>query len=588
MAEVRFRDVASYVLRFWRRTPVLLAGSFLTIFAATLCDVLMPVVAGRLIDALTVGPADEAVKAAILALAAFVGLGLAAHACRLGSFKFWILLASKAMRAIVTEAFRKVQRYSADWHANSFAGATVRKISRGMWAYDEFADTVYLGFFPTTVAITGVTVLLFMRWPLMGIYVLVAVAIYVAASVLLAMRYVAPANRISNEADSAIGAAMADAIGCNATIKAFGAERREDRRFADVADHWRASVNISWGREVNVGILQSALTILLQLGLLSLGLMFWARGAATPGDVAFVMTSYFVVNGYLREIGMHVRNLQKAVNELDDIVRFDGLPLGVADRPGARPLIPAAGQIVFDDVTFRYGNQPKPLYQDFSLHIAPGERVGLVGHSGSGKSTFVKLLQRLYDLDDGRILIDGQSIADATQDSVRRAIALVPQEPILFHRSLAENIAYGRPEATMDEIVAAARQAHADAFIDQLEMGYDTLVGERGVKLSGGERQRVALARAFLADAPILVLDEATSSLDSVTEAQIQDAIQRLMHGRTTIVIAHRLSTIRRVDRILVFRDGSIVEQGTHEQLVARDDGHYRDLFTVQAEGLVG
>ena len=219
------------------------------------------------------------------------------------------------------------------------------------------------------------------------------------------------------------------------------------------------------------------------------------------------------------------------------------------------------------------------------MTIKAGERVGLVGHSGSGKTTFVKLVQRLYDVDGGRILIDGQNIADATQESLRRQIAIVQQEPVLFHRSLAENIAYSRPDASMAEIKEAARLAHAHAFIETLPAGYATLVGERGIKLSGGERQRVALARAFLADAPILILDEATSSLDSESEALVQDAMGRLMRGRTTLVIAHRLSTVRALDRILVFEGGRIVEDGGHHELLSREASIYRRLVEQQAMG---
>jgi ATP-binding cassette subfamily B protein len=222
-----------------------------------------------------------------------------------------------------------------------------------------------------------------------------------------------------------------------------------------------------------------------------------------------------------------------------------------------------------------------------NVRIAPGERIGLVGHSGSGKTTFVKLIQRLYDVTSGRIVIDGQSIAQATQESLRSQIAIVQQEPILFHRSLAENIAYARPEASRAQIERAARLANAHEFIVGLPRGYETLVGERGVKLSGGERQRVALARAFLADAPVLILDEATSSLDSESEALIQEAMSRLMSGRTSIVIAHRLSTVRAMDRILVFEHGRIVEEGDHEALLRRPHGHYRRLFERQSGQLV-
>jgi ATP-binding cassette subfamily B protein len=272
---------------------------------------------------------------------------------------------------------------------------------------------------------------------------------------------------------------------------------------------------------------------------------------------------------------------------MEEMVEFQSLPLGVSDREDARPVRVRAGEVVFDRVTFRYGMQSAPLFRDFNVRIEAGERVGLVGHSGSGKSTFVKLLHRLYDVSGGRILVDGQDVAHVTQDSLRAQLALVPQEPLLFHRSLAENIAYGRPGAKPWEIEEAARLANAHEFICRQAKGYATLVGERGVKLSGGERQRVALARAFLANAPVLVLDEATSSLDSESEALIQEAMERLMAGRTAIVIAHRLSTVRMLDRILVFDGGEIVEEGRHDELVRRTGGIYRRLFEKQALGLL-
>jgi ATP-binding cassette subfamily B protein len=313
----------------------------------------------------------------------------------------------------------------------------------------------------------------------------------------------------------------------------------------------------------------------------------WWQGRATPGGVTFVLTSYFIVHGYLRDVGQHVANLQRSVNEMEDLVEMHVLPLGVADRPQAGPIHIGKGEVHFDRVTFRYGAHSQPLFQDFSLRINAGERVGLVGHSGSGKSTFVKLLQRLYDVNEGRILIDGQEIAQAAQMSLRSQLALVPQDPLLFHRSLAENIAYARPEASAAEVERAAQLANAHDFIVRQPKGYATLVGERGVKLSGGERQRVALARAFLADAPILILDEATSSLDSESEALIQEAMGRLIEGRTAIVIAHRLSTVRMLDRILVFDQGRVVEEGTHAALVRREEGIYKRLFERQALGLV-
>ncbi|MGF6735819.1 ABC-type multidrug transport system fused ATPase/permease subunit [Paraburkholderia youngii] len=237
-------------------------------------------------------------------------------------------------------------------------------------------------------------------------------------------------------------------------------------------------------------------------------------------------------------------------------------------------------------MTFRYDKVREPLYKDFSVTIAPGERVGLVGRSGAGKTTFIKLIQRLYDLSDGCIRIDGQDISQVEQTSLRRQIAIVQQEPLLFHRSLAENIAYGKPDATQAEIEQASALANAHEFIAALPNGYATLVGDRGVKLSGGERQRVAIARAFLADSPILILDEATSNLDGESEVLIQQAMERLMVGRTTLVAAHRLSTVRALDRLLVFDHGRLVEEGSHDRLVQLDDSTYRRLFDRQGFGL--
>jgi ATP-binding cassette subfamily B protein len=274
------------------------------------------------------------------------------------------------------------------------------------------------------------------------------------------------------------------------------------------------------------------------------------------------------VSGYLRLLGENVQNLQKGIADIEDVVAYALEQAVVVDRADAKPFAPKAGHIAFEAVSFGYKNAAGDLYSDFALEIAAGETVALVGPTGSGKSTFVKLVQRLYDVDAGAILIDGQDVRSVTQASLRRSIALVPQDPALFHRSLRENIAYARPEASMEDVIACAKRARAHDFIEKLPFGYDTEVGERGVKLSGGERQRVALARAFLANAPILILDEATSSLDVETEREVQDAMAELKQGRTTIVIAHRLSTVREADRILVFNQGRIVEQGRHAELI--------------------
>jgi ATP-binding cassette subfamily B protein len=403
----------------------------------------------------------------------------------------------------------------------------------------------------------------------------------------IVIHYVRPANVVAAAADSRIGAAVADAVSNNNAVKAFGAEARETERFEEVTGKWRSVAVISWRKALDMGLFQHFLWLSLQAAMLVLLIGLSTRGQATPGDVAFVITANFQLGGSLRKVGDHIRMLQRASAELVDIIEFDRAPLGVEDVEQAPDFQPGLGEIIFDQVQFSYpGSQSgkASLYQNLDLRIAPGEKIALVGPSGSGKSTFVKLIQRLYDLKSGTIWIDGQDIAQVQQASLRRAISIVPQEPILFHRSLADNIAYAHPNAPMGAIIQAAKRAYAHDFIDALPEGYQTLVGERGVKLSGGERQRVAIARAFLADANIVIFDEATSSLDTVTERLIQAAMADLMVDRTTIIVAHRLSTIKDVDRILVFERGRIIEQGHHQALLAIPEGAYARLHAVYSE----
>jgi len=581
-----FRLVFGFCLAQWRRQAALVGSVAAAMLLSTVCDSLIPVFAGRLVDAVAVQGAG--LKAAEGAIG---GILLLALASQIGRFLgFWTLTRATTviMRRIVGETFQRVQRFSSDWQASNFAGATVRKISRGMWAYDLFADTVLLGFFPAFVMLLSVTVLLSLRWAVMGAVVAVGAFAYITLATLLTLRYVAPASKLANEADSKVGAALADSIACNAVVKSFAGEAREDERLAQVTELWRGRTHLSWMRGTRAGTAQGLAVVLLQAAVLGLGVWFWSQGRATPGDIAYVLATYTMIQGYLREISLHIRNLQRSVNDMEDMAIFARQESDVADRPGARRFQAGRGVIEFDHVGFRYRGQSNALYRDFSLVLRGGERVGLVGQSGAGKSTFVKLIQRLHDIDSGEIRIDGQSVAGLTQESLRAAIAVVPQEPVLFHRSLGENIAYGRLGASQREIEQAAIRAHAHDFIMALPQGYDTLVGERGVKLSGGERQRVALARAVLSGAGILIFDEATSSLDSISEALMQQALEDVIEDRTTIIIAHRLSTVQKVDRILVFDQGRVVEQGTHAQLLAREGGHYRALFASQALGLVG
>jgi ATP-binding cassette subfamily B protein len=581
-----FQTVLGYAASHWRRQPIAVFATTAAILLATAADLAMPVYAGRLIDAVAEPDRKAGFAAGVVTIGSLVILGAMQIVCRHLSFLGIIRVTTRMMRDAAQEAFWRVQRFATDWHGNSFAGSIVRRVSRGMWAIDLLNDTVVLAFMPALLVMFGSALMLGYRWPAMGVLVFAGATGYLALSAGMTLGYVAPAARLSNRWDTRIGGALADAIGCNAVVKGFAAETREDAVLGRVIGKWQRRTRRTWIRGTYSSTAQFCMLLLLRTTVASTALILWWQGRATPGDVAYVLTAYFVVHGYLRDLGYHIANLQRCVNDMEEMVAMHAEPLGIADRQPARDLIITAGRIGFDNVTFRYGGHATPLYDRLTLTIRAGERVGLVGHSGSGKSTLVKLIQRLYDVTDGRITIDGQDIAAATQASLRRQIAVVAQEPVLFHRTLAENIAYANPAASRAEIERAARLANAHDFIVRLPRGYTTLVGERGVKLSGGERQRVALARAFLADAPVLILDEATSSLDSHSEALIQDAMQRLMQGRTCIVIAHRLSTVRALDRILVFDRGHVAEEGSHAELMLRA-GPYRDLFTHQAAGLM-
>ena len=580
-----FRAVLGFVFRHWGRQPVRVAAAALAMMAATAADLFLPLYAGRLVDAVALG-GERGLSPALAALAAMLLLGAVTVLFRHVGFLGITNVTLRTMSETAQEAFARLQRFSTDWHANNFAGSTVRKITRGMWALDLLTDTILMALLPSVVVLLGTTVLLAWHWPAMGLVVFLGSVLYAGVTIALSLGYVAPAARLANSWDTRMGGALADAISCNPVVKAYGAEVREDSRLARVLAKWSLRTRRTWVRGTNSGTAQQFVLLILRGSVVGLVIWLWAKGQASPGDVAFVLTSYAVVHGYLRDVGQHVHNMQRSVNDMEELVAMHDQPFGVADVKGATPMSVTAGEIAFEHVTFHYGGHAEPLYRDFSLRIAAGEKVGLVGRSGSGKTTFVKLVQRLYDVTGGRISIDGRDIASATQASLRANIAIVQQEPVLFHRSLAENIAYARPGASQAQIEQAARLANAHDFIVRLPKGYATLVGERGVKLSGGERQRVALARAFLADAPILILDEATSSLDSESEALIQEAMERLMVGRTTIVIAHRLSTVRVMDRILVFDHGKVVEEGTHQALLCHENGAYRALFERQVSEL--
>jgi ATP-binding cassette subfamily B protein len=386
-----FQTVLGFVAAHWRRQPARIAAILLTILGATVADIMTPLFAGHLVDAVASGRAgdDASLGVAFVPFAILVGLGLAAVALRQATFMTIIELTLRMMTAIASDAFLRVQRFSTEWHANAFAGSTVRKITRGMWALDLLNDTILVALFPSLVMLIGSTLLLGSFWPAVGVVVGLGSLAYVAITLALATGFVAPAASLANAWDTKVGGALADAISCNAVVKGFGGELREEERLAGVLGKWRRRTWRTWQRGTVSGSAQGVLLLLLRAAIVGAALLLWQQGLAEAGDIAFVLTTFFILQGYLRDIGMHVRNLQRSVNDMEELVALYDQPLGIEDRPGAKPARITAGRIEFEHVDFLYGKHLEPLYRDFSVTIGAGEKVGLVGLSGSGKTTFV-------------------------------------------------------------------------------------------------------------------------------------------------------------------------------------------------------
>lgn len=565
--------VLSFASRLWSRRRNLVALILAVVITSTAADVAIPVFTGRLVAAVSEGTNPWT------AFGILLGLGATSVAAKIWSYFIIIDLTVPTMRDAETEAFARVQRLPAEWHANAFAGSTVRQITRGAWALDDMGDVLFLALLPSMLVLFGtIATLTAFRWEV-GLVAMLGAVLFLAISLALNLKWVAPAARLSNAQDSRVSGALADAITSNAVVRAHAGEEREDDRIDRALAKWAHRTRRTWRRGTWSGLAQDITLWSLRAAVLGGALLAFTRGLAGAGEIAFVVSALGVLDAYLRQIGHHVRMLQKAVNDAEELVDLmSAVPEREVVRTPARALPPRAAALAFAHVDYGYVGAPTPLFTDLSVAVPTGQKVGLVGRSGSGKTTFVKLIQRIHEITGGAITLGGVDIASVPLAQLRSQIALVPQEPVLFHRSLAENIAYARPGATLAEVHAAATRAGAAEFIERLPKGFMTEVGERGVKLSGGERQRVAIARAFLSDAPILIMDEATSSLDSEAEARVAAAAERLMEGRTTLVIAHRLATVERMDRILVFDRGRIVEDGAPGDLLRRENGLYRAL----------
>ena len=491
-----------------------------------------------------------------------------------------VVLESRTMADLTISSFEYLIGHSQHFFSSQFTGTLTRRVKKFADAFETLLDTIVLQFFPTILFVVGAVVILYTRSPILGI-VLGVWAVLLTTLQIWLTNWRQPLRIIRSEEDSKVSGALADALGNQTTVTLFARVPHEQTIFKAAVDRWRKATIKSWTADEYIwGILGLFMTAA-EIALLYIAIGLWQQGILTIGD--FVLIQAYLLTTFDRVVGINrdLRRFYSAGADASEMVAILEEKHGIQDVTGATELHVSKGAINLENVTFSFDNS-NPVLKDFNLSVQPNEKLALVGTSGAGKSTITKILLRLYDVTDGKVLIDGQEIREVTQASLRSNISYVPQEPILFHRSLKENIRYGKLDATDEEIIEAAKKAHCHEFISGFPYGYDTYVGERGVKLSGGERQRVAIARAILKNAPILILDEATSALDSESESLIQDALKVLMEGKTVIVIAHRLSTIMKMDRIVVIEDGRIAAEGTHDDLL-KEGGLYHKLWSIQA-----
>lgn len=577
---------------YWKevwRYPGLVIGALVSLPLTILVNnILPPLIAASILEKLSNGDfiKDDLIGSFGPQLALYAALGLlGVLGWRLVDAFTWPLEA-RVTRNLAEKIHKHLLSLGADFHANNFTGSLVSQTNKLVGAYVRIADTTIYGTLGMTLSILFASIILWNRAPIFVVSFNVVVIIFI----LTAIKVTKSTRKASADfaaAESNQTGALADSVTNVLAIKSFSSGHEEYKRFSTYTRKTQKSLYT---------LMKYILTQITTFSLFTRTLQITALIAASVSIVYFDTNvgTIFLIFSYSTTIADQLfnftnnalRNYNRALGDASDMTVTLALQPTVKDPVKPEKLTEGTGMVKFNSITFAHDGNDKPIFKKFSLTLKPGEKVGVVGRSGSGKTTLTRLLLRFSDIQKGSITIKDQDIRNVTQNDLHSKISYVPQEPLLFHRSLLENIAYGNPKASKQEIEAVARMAHAHDFIKELPDGYNTLVGERGVKLSGGQRQRIAIARAMLKNAPILVLDEATSALDSESEALIQDALWKLMDGKTAIAIAHRLSTIQKMDRIIVLDNGKIIEEGSHKELI-RKGGKYAELWDRQSGGFI-
>jgi ATP-binding cassette subfamily B protein len=494
-------------------------------------------------------------------------------------------LQARIIATLKQQAFDYMIEHSYSFFANSFTGSLVQRINRFARAFDVLSDRLLWNVIPLVIQITGISIVLWFTKPLITGLIIIWVVIFGLFNLFFSRWKVKYDIKLA-ALDSKTTGVLSDNITTQNTVQLFTGYAFEQENYKNITNE-QARMNIfTWNLSGIIDAVQSSLIFISEFLLFYFALKYWKLGVISIGSFVLIQAYFLNLGARLWDVSRIFRNVYEGFADAKEMVDIMIKPHDVKDIPQAQALVVSNGNVEYENVVFKF-NETREVVKNINLKIPGGQKVAIIGPSGAGKSTFVRLLLRFYNVTTGAIYIDGQNIQKVTQESLRKNVSLVPQDPVLFHRSLKENIRYGKRDATDEEVFEAAQQAHCHEFIKDLPLGYETLVGERGIKLSGGERQRVAIARAILKNAPILILDEATSSLDSESEHLIQDALETLMKGKTVIVIAHRLSTIRKMDRIVVIEEGRVREEGSHDELLTQRDSLYGKLWNLQAGGFI-